>query len=492
MNKTHKGTRKGFTLLEILLVIAAIGILAAIVLVAINPNRQIAQARNAQRRSDVNTIYKALEQYLIDNQSYAVGGTGINTDVKNVCKTGNKTITDTLSPTTLCDGKVDLRVLVPNYIAAIPTDPAGGEYTVRINSDNNRISVSSPDAQLNQSIAINPKPPTPEELIQAQITAGTLIPTGTQQLVLNRLVYKNNAGTQTYIDKATTTKTCPAGYIPVPGNSMYGTSDFCVMKYEAKAVQINAPTVGLTTPNTGYGSINNSSTPTTSANGRAIASVASGFPIAQIVQSTALDYCANQNTVLGASLISNAEWMTIARNIEAQASNWIGGAVGSGGIYRGHSDTGIDSVLGQQASTDDNDGYFGTGNDINNGPNQKRTHTLSNGEVIWDLSGNQWEWISDTIMGVNKPIGGPEFTSITGYGQLSYDLTRPSNTNWTSTQNMGQYLAGSLTGGPFTILRGGRWHSGYSNESSSGIFSLNFNFPEYGAISTVGFRCVTR
>ena len=62
--KYKKRANKGFTLLEILLVIAAIWILASIVLVAINPNRQIAQVRDATRRSDINTIYKALEQYL--------------------------------------------------------------------------------------------------------------------------------------------------------------------------------------------------------------------------------------------------------------------------------------------------------------------------------------------------------------------------------------------------------------------------------------------
>ncbi|MGA1050356.1 MAG: prepilin-type N-terminal cleavage/methylation domain-containing protein, partial [Minisyncoccia bacterium] len=148
MNRNIRAN-KGFTLLEILLVIAAIGILAAIVLVAINPNRQIAQVRNAQRRSDINTIYKALEQYLIDNKDYPEGITGTP---KAIC---NNTVTPDC---------VDLEVLVPTYLAEIPTDPSGGVYEVYINSENNRIAVESKDAELGQNIAINiiTTIPTPE------------------------------------------------------------------------------------------------------------------------------------------------------------------------------------------------------------------------------------------------------------------------------------------------------------------------------------------
>jgi len=73
MIQNNKRTSKGFTLLEILLVIAAIGILASIVLVAINPTRQINQARQAVINSDKNTIEKALQQRLIDTGQYPAG-----------------------------------------------------------------------------------------------------------------------------------------------------------------------------------------------------------------------------------------------------------------------------------------------------------------------------------------------------------------------------------------------------------------------------------
>lgn len=53
----------GFTLIELLVVIAILGILAAAILVAINPNKRMAQARDAQRKTDINTITNALIGY---------------------------------------------------------------------------------------------------------------------------------------------------------------------------------------------------------------------------------------------------------------------------------------------------------------------------------------------------------------------------------------------------------------------------------------------
>ena len=434
----------------------------------------------------------------------------ISNNYTEICDTGSLTTEDSLPSANYCDGKIDLRALVPTYLIEIPKDTdtsvVGGTGYELAKGANNQISLRSGKEELSQVVSINPLPlPTPEELIQAQISAGILVPTGTQQTVFEKLLYTNNAGTQTYIDKPSTTISCPTGYISVPGNSMYGTGDFCVMKYEAKAVDINNPTVGLTDPNTGFNTIANNTTPTTSANGRRVASVASGYPIANIDQATAAQYC----TDAGATLISNAEAMTIARNIEGQAVNWYNpnppadtsnNIVGSGGLWRGHSDNNPPNAL--VASMDDNAGYTGTNNSISNGWQEKRTHTLSNGEVIWDLSGNLWEWTTDTVRMMDQPYSnnqtswaGVEFDLIINNGTLNYDYYRPSNLIWNSSNNMGQLISHGPNSSTqvFGWLRGGSWQGGWgtANYAGSGLFSIGPCGPSC-SLATHGFRCTIR
>lgn len=64
-NKNNKQNR-GFTLLEILLVVGAIGLLSGIVIVAINPANQLDKFRNTKRKANVKTILNGIFQYSID------------------------------------------------------------------------------------------------------------------------------------------------------------------------------------------------------------------------------------------------------------------------------------------------------------------------------------------------------------------------------------------------------------------------------------------
>lgn len=58
-------TKKGFTLIELLIVIGILGILAAVVVVVLNPGQLLAQARDAQRLQDLGSVNSALSFYLV-------------------------------------------------------------------------------------------------------------------------------------------------------------------------------------------------------------------------------------------------------------------------------------------------------------------------------------------------------------------------------------------------------------------------------------------
>ncbi len=63
----QKKKQKGFTLIELLIVIGIIAILAAAVIIAINPGQQFKQARNATRWSHMNSVANAIYSYVISS-----------------------------------------------------------------------------------------------------------------------------------------------------------------------------------------------------------------------------------------------------------------------------------------------------------------------------------------------------------------------------------------------------------------------------------------
>lgn len=124
MNSYIQKRIKGFTLIEVLLVIAIIAILAGVVIVAINPAKQLADANNTQRSNDVKALYDALQQYAIDNDDYPAGIRSLNKSEDAwywICDTGSMTSAEVGE--NYCEDLVNLSVLVPKYISKIPVDP---------------------------------------------------------------------------------------------------------------------------------------------------------------------------------------------------------------------------------------------------------------------------------------------------------------------------------------------------------------------------------
>jgi hypothetical protein len=314
---------------------------------------------------------------------------------------------------------------------------------------------------------------------------------------------------------------CPTGYIPVAGNVFYGTSDFCVMKYEAKLLYdsdgdgdfSNAAIVSDGNFINTYDYDTDYESPSELVKYKAVSEI-NGRPWVRLKRGEngsatgqgALEACDRLNTQEGVSskydIISNAEWQTIARDIAAQQSggtnNWGLDFFGQMIINHGHIDNSPGhSCDASHVSVDTDCADTGEEDDFA----EKRTHNLSNSEVIWDLAGNVWEWVKDNN------------TTTLYKGSFQWDFW----TDWTDANSDGisdsysstQDLFGPLDLTPAlctypgvinrcgfgyffdddagAVIRGGQWNN---VSPYSGVFSATLSVAPSSSGDNFGFRCV--
>src|ERR1035437_1277772 len=372
-----------------------------------------------------------------------------------------------------------------------------------------------------------------------------LVIAGIMAFVINAIQKPSNNISNSGLKQATLpTKTCPVGFILVPGNKLYNTGDFCVMKYEAKCADVSNPNLALAplpgnvcsglSIDGGFAGVfknNGSSCACIASNNKQIVSTKSGFPITYISMSdntsnNAKSYCQSN----GWHVITNNEWMTIARNAEQVKNNWCdvngtncGAQPGTKGkiLANGHNDninekTASAGGIGALIATGDAKPCFGTTSDGSNScggkSSQKRTLSLSNGNILWDFAGNVWEWVNMEVLRKDQPesksngvfdLGWlksdfapgslPSVITDNGLGlSLGYNSFRPSNPTWNANNGVGRIYHYSDPKDTSSILyafiRGGNWR----HFEDDGAFTIHMSPPATTEnIDDVGFRCAT-
>lgn len=141
---------KGFSLIEILVVVALIVILATITIVAINPGKNFRDTRNAQRSADVNALLSAVTQYTTDGKALP---TGIAVCDPDDWTAGTHIGTDGVNLAPLLAGTAD----GTDYMVAIPTDPQGGtaaDTLYVICTIGTRVQIAAPEAEAGKQIVV--------------------------------------------------------------------------------------------------------------------------------------------------------------------------------------------------------------------------------------------------------------------------------------------------------------------------------------------------
>jgi len=524
---TKRGTwRKAFTLVELIIVITILAILATIAFMSFQG--YTSKSRDSNRASTAKNIETWLSLFQVKAGVYPIQSTWGTISVWGTGVTVQWNLDESIA-----------RVINLNEV---PRDPKTGDPYNYISDTKGRgwkvlyYFENSPDyAFLTQSFA--------ESETRIAVVKGqwpwVLLDTGSQMITKNvDLFGATDSGTtftilvsdglkipwtglelwggfQNFAEKwgrLDAPKTCPEWFIPVPWNAEFMQPWFCVAKYEMGYENITVPnsTIWWTDWNT----VKYSSTGT-------LVSKAWMYPIADISQDQAKAECQK----IWKHVITNNEWMTIARNIEANVDNWSRGTAGTGGIYRGITGEGNTAVslwcqtavstgsgtrtyVSRAWSTDTTKWWSSKWADCDS----KRQHKLSNGEVIWDLAGNVrehvngrntmntdnigtmnanacgtswtagWNWYSFTNNTTTDNVTQCDFTN--GY---SYKNIWPKIPNLNANNGIGRiwsYSSGNTLSDRVS-LRGGPADSiGYS-----GVFTMHLGWDASTQHRTVGFRC---
>lgn len=149
--------KTGFTLIELLVVIAIISLLSVVVFVALDPVKRFADARNATRYSDINSVLTAIHEYIVDNKGALP--TGLTTNMAEAqlgtCTTGGAT---------LCTGAtascVNLSTPLVKSLKSMPIDKGTGAsssttgYSVTVDA-NNIVTIKACMAENGETIQVS-------------------------------------------------------------------------------------------------------------------------------------------------------------------------------------------------------------------------------------------------------------------------------------------------------------------------------------------------
>ncbi len=150
----------GLTLVEIMVAVGIVSLVISAIILALNPARQFAKARNSQRQHDVREIYQAITTYASNNSGQYPGG--ITSQPKTIGTNPDVLRYVNLEP-----------VLVPQYMSNLPLDPTAGTtadtgYQVFLDQNNRLVALAS-YAELNILISSGSKDLSPNQVADLKL-----------------------------------------------------------------------------------------------------------------------------------------------------------------------------------------------------------------------------------------------------------------------------------------------------------------------------------